>query len=94
MTLSYGVFVRMEHFSKETLVLSRQWYILHYHRSTLLLPLKGEVVADGGRVEEGSKVIYCIERHTVIYYKGHNGHDPIQNTAPMTKTGVSGSSGC
>ena len=26
--------------SKTEIVLSRQWYILHYHRSTLLLPLR------------------------------------------------------
>ena len=49
-------------------MLSRRWYILHYHRSTLLLPL-GEVVADGGGVEERSEVMYCIEVRTYIYYK-------------------------
>ena len=36
------------------ILLSRWWYILHYHRSTLLLPLRGEVVAVDGRVEERS----------------------------------------
>ena len=55
------------------LVLSRRWYILHYHRSTLLLPLGGEIVAVGGGVEERSKVIYCIEVGTYIYYREHNG---------------------
>ena len=58
-------------------VLSRQWYILHYHRSTLLLPLRGEVVAVDRRVEERSEVIYCIERGTYIYYRQHNGHSCI-----------------
>ena len=49
-------------------LLSRRWYILHYHRSTLLLPLGG-VVAGGGGVEERSEVFYCIEGDMVIYYK-------------------------
>ena len=39
-------------------LLSRRWYILHYHRSTLLLTFRGEVVAVDGRVEERSEVIY------------------------------------
>ena len=55
--------------SRVETLLSRQWYILHYHRSTLLLPLVGEVVVDGGGVEGRSKVIYCIEGDMVIYYK-------------------------
>ena len=50
-------------------LLSRQWYILHYHRSTLLLPLRGEVVAVDGRVEERSKVIYWHRGDMVIYCK-------------------------
>ena len=58
-------------------LLSRWWYILHYHRSTLLLPFRGEVVAGGGRVEERSEVIYFIEGYTVIYYREHNSHSCI-----------------
>ena len=58
-------------------LLSRWWYILHYHRGTLLLPFRGEVVAVSGGVEERSEVIYFIEGHTVIYYKEHNGHSCI-----------------
>ena len=42
-------------------LLSRWWYILHYHRSTLLLPFRGEVLLDGGGVEERCEVMYCIE---------------------------------
>ena len=57
-------------------LLSRRWYILHYHRSTLLLPLGG-VVAGGGGVEERSEVMYCIEGDTYIYYRMHNGHSCI-----------------
>ena len=59
------------------LVLSKRWYILHYHRSTLLLPFRGEVVAGGGGVEERSEVIYFIEGYTVIYYREHNSHSCI-----------------
>ena len=33
------------------------------------LTFRGEVVAVDGRVEERSGVSYCIEGHTVIYYK-------------------------
>ena len=54
-----------------TALLSRRWYILHYHRSTLLLPL-GEVVAGGGRVEERSEVMYWHRGAYIIYYRGHN----------------------
>ena len=50
-------------------LLNRRWYILHYHRNTLLLPLRGEVVAVGGRVEERSKVIYWHRGDMVIYYR-------------------------
>ena len=60
-----------------TLVLSKRWYILHYHRNTLLLPLRGEVVAEGGRVEERSEVIYWHRMNTVIYYMYHNSHSCI-----------------
>ena len=35
-------------------MLSRQWYILHYHMDTLLLPLVGAVGVAGGGVEERS----------------------------------------
>ena len=48
-------------------MLSRWWYILHYHRSTLLLPLRGEVVAVSGGVEGRSEVIYCIGESILIY---------------------------
>ena len=41
------------------------------------LTFGGEFVAVDERVEERSKVIYFIERHTVIYYKEHNGHSCI-----------------
>ena len=58
-------------------VLSRWWYILHYYRNTLLLPFRGEVVADGGGVEERSEVIYWHKTNTVIYYMYHNGHSCI-----------------
>ena len=34
------------------------------------LTFEGEVVADGGGVEERSEVMYCIEGRTYIYYKG------------------------
>ena len=50
-------------------LLSRRWYILHYHRSTSTLTFRGEVVADSGGVEERSEAIYCIEGDMVIYYK-------------------------
>ena len=50
-------------------LLSRWWYILHYHRSTLLLPLGEGVVAVGSGVEERSKVIYWHRGDMVIYYK-------------------------
>ena len=50
-------------------MLSRWWYILHYHRSTLLLPLREKVVVVDGRVEERSEVIYWYRRDMVIYYK-------------------------
>ena len=59
-------------------MLSRRWYILHYHRSTLLLTFRGEVVAGGGGVEERSEVMYCIEGRTYIYTtRKHNGHSCI-----------------
>ena len=74
------------------------------------LTFRGEVVAGGGGVEERSKVMYCIEVRTYIYYRKHNvsqlysvtdgGLRPrvydyiiIQNSAHMTKIGVSRSSG-
>ena len=41
------------------------------------LTFEGEVVAGGGGVEERSKVIYCIEGHTVIYYRECNGYSYI-----------------
>ena len=41
------------------------------------LTFKGEVVAEGGGVEERSKVMYCIEGDTYIYYRMHNGHSCI-----------------
>ena len=41
------------------------------------LTFRGEVVVVDGRVEERSEVIYCIEGHTVIYYKRHDGHSYI-----------------
>ena len=41
------------------------------------LTFEGEVVAVDGGVEERSEVIYCMEGHTVIYYKEHNGHSCI-----------------
>ena len=59
------------------ILLSRWWYILHYHRSTLLLPLRGEAVAVDRRVEERSEVIYWHRMNTVIYYMYHNGHSCI-----------------
>ena len=46
-------------------MLSRWWYILYYHRSTLLLPL-GEVVVAGSGEEERSEVMYCIEEGMYI----------------------------
>ena len=33
------------------------------------LTFEGEVVADGGGVEERSEVMYCIEERTYIYYR-------------------------
>ena len=33
------------------------------------LTFRGEVVADGGGVEERSKVMYCIEGDMYIYYR-------------------------
>ena len=53
----------------ERVMLSRRWYILHYHRSTLLLPLRGEVVADGGGVEGRSEVMYWHRGAYIIYYR-------------------------
>ena len=50
-------------------VLSRRWYILHYHRSTLLLTFMGEGVAGGGGVEERSEVMYWHRGAYIIYYK-------------------------
>ena len=41
------------------------------------LTFRGEVLLDGGGVEERSEVMYCIEGHTYIYYKVHNGHSCI-----------------
>ena len=58
------------------LVLSRQWYILHYHRSTLLLPL-GEVVTGGGGVEERSEVMYWHRGAYIIYYRDITCHSCI-----------------
>ena len=41
------------------------------------LTFRGEVVADGGGVEERSEVIYWHKTNTVIYYMYHNGHSCI-----------------
>ena len=41
------------------------------------LTFRGEVLLDGGGVEERSEVMYCIEERTYIYYKVHNGHSCI-----------------
>ena len=41
------------------------------------LTFRGEVVAGDGGVGERSKVMYCIERDTYIYYQKHNGHSCI-----------------
>ena len=90
-------------------LLSRRWYILHYHRSTLLLPL-GEVVAWwwwSGREERSGVLhrrtnIYILQEYNAsqLYSVTDGGLGPcvydyiiIRNTACMTKTGVSGSSG-
>ena len=57
-------------------LLSRRWYILHYHRSTLLLPL-GELVAGGGGVEERSEVMYWHRGAYIIYYRDITCHSCI-----------------
>ena len=36
------------------------------------LTFRREIVAGGSGVEERSKVVYCIERDIIIYYKVHN----------------------
>ena len=41
------------------------------------LTFRGEVLLDGGGVEEKSEVMYCIEVRTYIYYRVHNGHSFI-----------------
>ena len=41
------------------------------------LTFRGEVVANGGGVEERSEVMYCIERDMIIYYRMHNSHSCI-----------------
>ena len=41
------------------------------------LTFMGEVLLDGGGVEERSEVMYYIERDTYIYYRKHNSHSCI-----------------
>ena len=58
-------------------LLSRRWYILHYHRSTLLLPLGERFVASGGGVGERSEVMYWHRGAYIIYYRDITGHSCI-----------------
>ena len=60
-----------------TRLLSRRWYILHYHRSTLLLPLGERLLLSGGGVEERSKVMYWHRGAYIIYYRDITGHSCI-----------------
>ena len=41
------------------------------------LTFRGELLLDGGGVDERSEVMYCIEERTYIYYRVHNCHSCI-----------------
>ena len=59
------------------LLLSRRWYIPHYHRSTLLLPLGERLLLVVVEWRRGAKVMYWHRGTYVIYYRLHNGHSCI-----------------